>query len=411
MPQPSCSIVVLTYNQLEMTRLCVESLFRHTDAFELVVVDNASKDGTPGYLEELAARHSNVKLILNRENRGFSGGCNQGIAASAGDWIVLLNNDTVVGPRWLATMIDHGERAGAAMLGPRTNEINGPQKVEKVDYDTRSLEGFDAFAARWLETYRDQVSEHNRIVGFCMVVRREVFDRIGGLDSGYSIGNFEDDDFCIRTRLAGFRVLVCEDVLIHHFGSATFTGQRIDYRQTLDRNWLRFKEKWFLTGEFKDGYMFADVMELPFDPDVHTEPLFRPDATTVPLPDRKGFNVVTDADPEALRQVARAYLEAFEEQDDVCLHVLAGARSADAHRILLETLDALGIDPEHIPDISLLDLPAAAMDLPGCIKGADLSLGSPRMIHGALDMGVPTLRTVDVAGMRDVRARSVGATR
>src|SRR5262249_51888979 len=87
------SIVLLTHGQLDYTRLCVESIRRHTDEpYELVFVDNASPDGTVDYLRSLGG----VKLIVNAENRGFPAAANQGIRAAVGRQILLLNNDTLV---------------------------------------------------------------------------------------------------------------------------------------------------------------------------------------------------------------------------------------------------------------------------------------------------------------------------
>jgi GT2 family glycosyltransferase len=98
------SIVVLTYNNLDLTRQCLDSIYAKTDEpdFELILVDNASEDGTPGYLEEFAKAHSNVQVILNDSNAGFSRANNQGAAIATGEHLVFLNNDVVVTKGWLA---------------------------------------------------------------------------------------------------------------------------------------------------------------------------------------------------------------------------------------------------------------------------------------------------------------------
>ena len=93
------SIVILTYNKLDYNMLCIESIRQYTepDAYEIIVVDNNSADGTVEWLKS----QQDIQLILNSENVGFPAGCNQGIKAARGDSILLLNNDTVVTPRWL----------------------------------------------------------------------------------------------------------------------------------------------------------------------------------------------------------------------------------------------------------------------------------------------------------------------
>jgi len=100
---PRASIIVVTYNNLALTRLCLESIVRNSDYpnYEVIVVDNNSTDDTPEYLRRLAAQHSHIQIVLNSENRGFAAANNQGIERSSGERLVLLNNDTVVPPGWL----------------------------------------------------------------------------------------------------------------------------------------------------------------------------------------------------------------------------------------------------------------------------------------------------------------------
>ena len=96
------SIIIPTYNQLEYTRWCLDSIRYYTgEPYELIVVDNGSTDGTVEYLWS----QEDIRFIHNRENKGFAGGCNQGISHSAGDYVLLLNNDTVVASGWLGNMI------------------------------------------------------------------------------------------------------------------------------------------------------------------------------------------------------------------------------------------------------------------------------------------------------------------
>src|SRR5581483_6415991 len=117
-------IIVLTYNQLEYTRLCVDSLLRHTpQPFELIFVDNASSDGTVDFLRTIP----NSKLVSNHENLGFAGGNNQGLAIAEGDFVVLLNNDAIVTPGWLDALLRPLERdPRLGFAGPRSNYVAGP---------------------------------------------------------------------------------------------------------------------------------------------------------------------------------------------------------------------------------------------------------------------------------------------
>ncbi|MGH7860445.1 MAG: glycosyltransferase, partial [Candidatus Binatia bacterium] len=126
------SIVMVTHNNLALTRRCVDSLRSDTSYsnFELIVVDNASTDATPAYLEQLAASDEDVKVVLNAENRGFAAANNQGLAIASGEFLVLLNNDTVVTPGWIRTLVNHLERDPAiGIIGPITNNIGNEARV------------------------------------------------------------------------------------------------------------------------------------------------------------------------------------------------------------------------------------------------------------------------------------------
>ena len=134
---PTVSIVILTFNELEYTKKCVESIRRHTpEPHEIIFVDNGSKDGTVKWLKKLVNEHGHYKLIENGKNLGFAKGCNQGIEAASSDCILLLNNDVVVTEGWLAGMMECLNSApDIGIVGPMTNNISGRQKVDKVGYD------------------------------------------------------------------------------------------------------------------------------------------------------------------------------------------------------------------------------------------------------------------------------------
>lgn len=233
------SIVLVTFNQLEYTRLCIDSVLTHTQTpFELVCVDNGSTDGTVDYLRTLAG----ATVVANGDNRGFPAAANQGIRAARGEQILLLNNDTVVTPGWLERMLaafDHDPQVG--LVGPCSNYCSGPQEIA-VPYE--KLDRIVPFADDWARVNAGQIVDIDRLVGFCLLFRRSVVDRIGLLDERFGIGNFEDDDFCRRAIAAGFRTVLAVDAFVHHFGSRTFFGSGVDLGQLLRENQRKYDAKW-----------------------------------------------------------------------------------------------------------------------------------------------------------------------
>jgi GT2 family glycosyltransferase len=244
-PAPEASIVVVAVDGLPFTRLCLESVLEHTEAppFELLVVDNASSDGTRAYLELLAARDARVRVIRNEENRGFAAAANQGLASARGDLLLLLNNDTIVPPGWLTRLATHLAAESVGAVGPVTNRIGTDAEVD-VEYEMYG-EFLEAAAEREERSARE--SRHVRMLAmFCLALRRDVFEEIGPLDERFELGMLEDDDYSERLRRAGYGLVCAEDVLVHHFGEASFgdlfeNGER---DALLKANVRRFEEKW-----------------------------------------------------------------------------------------------------------------------------------------------------------------------
>lgn len=265
------SIIILCHNQLGFTVQCIKSIFRHTpEEIELIFVDNGSTDATPDYLASLAAAHSNVKVITNKKNLGFAAGVNQGIMAASGDYILLLNNDVIVTSGWLGRMLECvnlDKRIG--LVGPVSNFVAGIQRVTDPEYDVANL---DEYARMHSRKYAGLTQRTVRIIGFCMLIKRQVIDKIGGFDVTFGVGNFEDDDFCLRAGLAGFRIFIARDVFIHHYGGATFKGANIDYQRLMMENARKFKVKWNIEMG-PNGYDPMPILARPFDPLLHYFPL------------------------------------------------------------------------------------------------------------------------------------------
>lgn len=235
------SIVIPVVSELELTLACLEAIRRNTpERHEVIVVDNGSTDGTGPALAVLPS----LRVVRNERNLGFAGGVNRGIRAASGSEIVLLNNDTLVAPGWLRELrgaLSSGPRVG--LVGATSNYVGGGQQIE-VDY--ARPEESEAFGARWSERFAGRYQPMTMLTGLCLLVKREVFDVIGLFDERFLVGNFEDNDFCLRARLANYDLRLAVGSFVHHYGSRTFKAMGVDYMAVMKDNQRRFREKWNL---------------------------------------------------------------------------------------------------------------------------------------------------------------------
>lgn len=241
----NASIIVLAYNHLEETTApCLASILEHTDLScnELIVVDNASSDGTAAYLREFQSKHPAVKLCLNDVNKGYAGGNNDGIRLAQGRVLILLNNDTLVGPGWLAPLVDALDRdPSVGMVGPVTNSAGNEQRIVLSDV---SPDSFVRATAAYLALQAGVYSETEKLGFFCVAIGREVINKIGLLDEAFGIGMFEDDDLCVRATRAGYRLLIAEGSFVYHKGSVSFSKLGAEkYQGLFFKNLAYFFEK------------------------------------------------------------------------------------------------------------------------------------------------------------------------
>ncbi len=242
---PKVSIIIVTYQNVALTRACIESILRCTayPHYEIIIIDNASSDETPAYLRTLAETEPTVKIILNDENRGFAAANNQGITIARGEFVILLNNDTVVTPGWIEGLIAHLKDPRIGMVGPVTNFVGNEAKIE-VNY--RDLDAMQTFAADYTRRHAGQVFEISMLAMFCVALRRDTIDQIGLLDESFGIGMFEDDDYSERIKQHGLRVICTRDVFVHHHGQAAFKKLLADnsYQALWAKNQAYYEQKW-----------------------------------------------------------------------------------------------------------------------------------------------------------------------
>lgn len=246
------SFIILSYNTKEYTAQCIQSI-RNTcfdKCYEIVVVDNASTDGS---LEWLSGQ-PDIVLVQNERNYGFPAGCNMGVAAASPDNdIFLLNSDTMMMSNSLYMLrmgLYEDDRHGAC--GAVTNFAENGQ-VEYQEGD--QLADYIAFSLKNNIPIRRPYEYKIMLIMFAMLISRKVYDEVGGLDERFSPGNFEDDDYGIRILKAGYKNVLCHNAYIIHFGNKSFDNSKdLDYQGLMETNRGKFIKKWGFDPQY---YMLA----------------------------------------------------------------------------------------------------------------------------------------------------------
>lgn len=233
--QTKTNIIILTYNKLDYTMTCIESIRANTQrgSYQMIVVDNCSTDGTREWLAE----QSDIITIFNEENVGFPKGCNQGIKLTTSGDIMLLNNDVIVTENWLDILQDclhSSDEVGA--VGPTDNgviDVNYGTVDELFDF-ARAYNNYDS--SKW--------EKRLKLIGFAMLIKRSVVEEVGLIDERFSPGNCEDTDYSFRIIQRGYKIYYCNNVFLHHYGSVSFGEMEEQYSELLDTNRKKFVDKW-----------------------------------------------------------------------------------------------------------------------------------------------------------------------
>lgn len=242
---PRISVIVLTFNQLSFTKTSLAALERFSNYpnLEVIVVDNGSSDKTPKFLTQWAASRPWAKIRLHPVNSGFAAGNNLGSRAATGEYLIFMNNDCFVTAGWIGDLLAHFRRKPKlGLLGPVTNS-SGNESVIPIQYD--SMEEMAIKARCYTRLHRGERTQPGVLHWFCVMIPRHVWQQVGELDESFGLGLFEDDDYTLRVRAAGFHAQCAEDVFIHHHHSATFGLLSPEqYDSLFSRNRQLFEQKW-----------------------------------------------------------------------------------------------------------------------------------------------------------------------
>lgn len=233
------SIIIPVFNQIEMTRECLESIRENTrPEYEVILIDNGSEPQISCNALQTKPWES---IIHNDHNLGFPIAVNQGIGAAGGDVICILNNDVIVTPGWLEGLISR--LSEFSIIGPVTNYAAGMQRAIVSIYENREELNKASFA--WLYEHAGQTKEVKWITGFCFIFKRILIDEIGFFDESLWPCSGEEIDFCLRVRDRGHKIGIARDVYVHHHGSSTFkTMPDLNYDDIVTRNNQHLQKKW-----------------------------------------------------------------------------------------------------------------------------------------------------------------------
>ena len=221
---PGASIIILTFNSVATVEECLQSVLPTlTTADELIIVDNASSDGTADYLRNLVGKIP-ATIILNEKNLGFSAGCNVGILESRGQAVVLLNPDTVVTDGWIQRLAARFIDSSIGAVGPVSDNALSVQFVQfHLPADYSGSTNPKDFASAIEKEHGGHSTETKLLIGFCLMVRRDVLNQVGLLDESMFVGS-EDLELSWRLREFGFKLLVARDVFVAHRCGKSFAS-------------------------------------------------------------------------------------------------------------------------------------------------------------------------------------------
>ncbi len=240
--QPEVSIIIAAYNNWNYTFTCLKSIRENTEGdYEVIVVDDASSDETP----QLLSKVRNIGLVRNQVNVGFLESCNRGARAARGRHLLFLNNDTIVVENWLTSLLAVGGRDDVGAVGSKLIYPNGVlQEAGGIIWNNGS--GFNYGRG---DDSRKPEYNYVRDVDYCsgasLMAKRELFEEIGGFDTRFKPGYYEDSDFCLSLRDLGYRVLYQPaSVVVHFEGMTCGTDVSSGVKRYQEINRPKFVEKW-----------------------------------------------------------------------------------------------------------------------------------------------------------------------
>ena len=375
------SIVIPLCNNVDDTERCLSSLVAHTpeDLYEVILVDNASTDGTKDLLAQL---DGDVTVVSNAAQVGLAKAFNQGAEVAGGRYILFLGNDTEAQPGWLEPLMkvldderDVGVVGSRLLYSDSTLEHAGVMVAESQRQPLLMMHRFHRRPADYPAA--NVRTDLQAVTGAAMFVRAEAFHSVGGFDESYWNG-YEDLDLCFTLQAEGWRVVFePQSCLIHHE-----SDRGPAYLSENPENEARLHQKWL-------GKLIPDHM-VEASGLVKRHPSALRTAARKQLPDGREVNVLTFFQDPGFDSALLAYLEAFTEGEAVVMHVLCPSASESESRVL-QLLADRGLHEAQIPDISLIEFPLFTIDqVMPFLWAVDLVISADLGIQAAAEaVGIP----------------------
>jgi GT2 family glycosyltransferase/tetratricopeptide (TPR) repeat protein len=244
----TCSIIIPTWNKIELTKQCLTALAAATMdvSFEVIIVDNGSTDGTREFLSELKG---DVQIIQNDRNLGFAKACNQGARAARGKYLVFLNNDTIPQSQWLNPLVNEVEDyPEVGIVGSKLLFADGSIQHAGVAFMRSIRTAYHIYrSAPGTDPGVNQRRAFQAVTAACMLIRRELFEEAHGFDEAF-INGFEDVDLCLKVREKGFQVIYQPRSVVYHLESQT-PGRNEHENQNSQLLQERWGTHWWLGDE------------------------------------------------------------------------------------------------------------------------------------------------------------------
>ncbi len=234
---PLVSVIVVTLNTPDLTSVCLESVLRNSSVpYELILVNNSRARAIRRCLKRFPA----LRVLQNSRNVGYAKAANQGALEARGQYLCFLNSDTIVPPQWLEQLLRAAQKPRVGISGPAT-DVGSPSAGPCLHPLLSDFNVVRQINQAWRRKRWLSVTEVPTLGGFCWMIPRVVLARTGLFDERFYFGG-DDADFCLRTRLLGYRLLRVDSLFVYHRGSGSASPER--RRRLLAPNGALFRKKW-----------------------------------------------------------------------------------------------------------------------------------------------------------------------